>query len=391
MSAGFAARPPFTIALAVDAEQAKPSDSTGRLDCNATYEANLGLRPLARDIGELTGAELLAGARIALGKDFGPGDLTVLLACAPCTDFSRTKPANHLVDSPKNSLVVHCAEFVKALRPEFFLMENARELIRGNHPHHYRELAARLRELGYSVKGGVHLLTRYGLPQIRERALVVAWRDGPARDLDDLWEGYRIPDEAVTVRTALSQSGLPPVAAGEGPGADPMHVAPGFRLRDVRDRMAAIPPDGGSWVDLADHPEADRLLIDSMKERLARGDLGSHPDVYGRLWWDRPAVTIKRECAHVGNGRYAHPVEDRLLTVREMATLQGFPTTYRFPSASLANRYRHIGDAVPPLISYQLSALVAWMKTGERPTPADWVLPGCSLRPDDIQPTSNPR
>jgi DNA (cytosine-5)-methyltransferase 1 len=95
-------------------------------------------------------------------------------------------------------------------------------------------------------------------------------------------------------------------------------------------------------------------------------------------------VTIKRECAHVGNGRYGHPEQTRLLTVREMALLQGFPATYQFPSASLANRYRHIGDAVPPLISYQLSALVSWMKTGVRPTPADWILPGCSLRIDDV-------
>src|SRR3546814_8192147 len=74
----------------------------------------------------------------------------------------------------------------------------------------------------------------------------------------------------------------------------------------------------------------------------------------------------------VGNGRYAHPVEDRLLTVRAMASLQGFPLDYAFPSRSIANRYRHIGDAVAPIVSYQLSALVAWMKTGVRPAPEEW-------------------
>src|SRR3546814_9960851 len=75
-----------------------------------------------------------------------------------------------------------------------------------------------------------------------------------------------------------------------------------------------------------------------MTRRWISGDLGSHPDVYGRMRWDAPAPTIKRECAHVGNGRYAHPVEDRLLTVREMASLQGFPFDYAFPSRSIANR-----------------------------------------------------
>ena len=64
--------------------------------------------------------------------------------------------------------------------------------------------------------------------------------------------------------------------------------------------------------------------------RAAIRDLGSHPDVYGRLSRDQPAATIKRECGHIGNGRYAHPDQDRLCTVREMALLQGFPDDYAF-------------------------------------------------------------
>src|SRR3546814_17455495 len=115
-----------------------------------------------------------------------------------------------------------------------------------------------------------------------------------------------------------------------------------------------------------------------MTRRWVAGDLGSHPDVYGRMRWDAPAPTIKRECAHVGNGRYAHPVEDRLLTVREMASIQGFPFDYAFPSRSIANRYRHIGDAVQPIVSYQLSALVAWLKTGDRQATEAWILPNRS-------------
>ena len=106
-----------------------------------------------------------------------------------------------------------------------------------------------------------------------------------------------------------------------------------------------------------------------MKHRARLRDLGSHPDVYGRMWWDRWAVTIKRECGHIGNGRYAHPEQDRLCTVREMAILQGFPAGYTFVG-TLTNRYRHIGDAVPPLISYQLAALAQWMLTGRRPESA---------------------
>ena len=121
-----------------------------------------------------------------------------------------------------------------------------------------------------------------------------------------------------------------------------------------------------------------------MARRAASGDLGSHPDIYGRLWWDRPAVTIKRECGHIGNGRYAHPEQDRLCTVREMSILQGFPRDYRF-TGSLANMYRHIGDAVPPLISYQLAAPVP-VDPDRRPAgPEELILPGCHLAAGDLQ------
>ena len=105
----------------------------------------------------------------------------------------------------------------------------------------------------------------------------------------------------------ISHLAHPLLGAGERSPSDPMHLCPGFATDAVRRRIEATPADGGSWFDLAEHPRRDELLIHSMRDRLRRNDLGSHPDVYGRMAWDRPAPTIKRECAHVGNGRYAHP------------------------------------------------------------------------------------
>jgi DNA (cytosine-5)-methyltransferase 1 len=144
-----------------------------------------------------------------------------------------------------------------------------------------------------------------------------------------------------------------------------------------------VPHDGGSWADLIRCHDSSVLLTPAMSRRAAIGDLGSHPDIYGRLHWDKPAVTVKRECGHIGNGRYAHPEQDRLCSVREMSILQGFPRDYRLVG-SLANMYRHVGDAVPPLISYQLAGLSRWILTGERPAPEELILPGCHLGPADI-------
>lgn len=385
MSCGFARRPPFRLIAAVDAEMAKPCEGFGKLGCNSTYLANIGIEPLERNIAELDPGAFFAEIAARTNPPLRRGDLTAFLCCPPCTDFSRAKPTNHLLDSDKNSLVAKCADFVETMFPEFVLMENARELIRGNHPHHYRGFVRRLEELGYEIVGEIHILTKYGLPQIRERALVIASRIAPVKTLKDLWEGWAVEDKATTVRHAIGHLNSRPVRAGEPDPLDSMHQSPGFATDLVRQRIEAVPHDGGSWFDLAAHPKANELLIDSMRNRLQLNDLGSHPDVYGRMAWDKPAPTIKRECAHVGNGRYAHPEQTRLLTVREMALLQGFPEDYDFVSESLANRYRHIGDAVPPLISYQLSALVAWMKTNVRPQPEEWIMPGTSLRRSDIR------
>ncbi len=137
-------------------------------------------------------------------------------------------------------------------------------------------------------------------------------------------------------------------------------------------------------MDLLKRPDAKHLLTDSMKRIVAGKRFGSYPDVYGRMAWDKPAQTIKRECSHVGNGRYAHPEQDRLCTVREIAALQGFPDSFVFNGAALSNMYRHMGDAVPPLISYQLAHLAYWILTGEQPEIEEILLQGTHLSRMDL-------
>ncbi len=375
-SAGFARRPEFRIIGAVDLQLAKPGGGQGASDCNGTYYANHGIQPLNRDMMTLGPREFAAITGLR------PGSLDVMISCAPCTHLSRTNPDNHIEDRPENTLIGRSGDFAAHLLPDLFFMENARELIMCNHRHHHQALVKRLRQAGYDVRSAIHVLDRFGLPQMRERALVVASRIGPARTLEDMWQGWTVRPGSATVRTAFQRL---TEWQREHPVDPDGNVHPGISPAVLK-RLAATPPDGGGWADVARNPGTRDLCTTDCLRRWKAGNLGSHPDVYGRMWWDRPAPTIKRECAHVGNGRYMHPALDRLLTVREMATLQGFPYDYQFPAKSVANRYRHIGDAVPPLIAHQMSALAKWMKTGIRPGPADWVMPGTALRIEDIIP-----
>lgn len=367
MSLGFHRHGSFHLIAAADAEIGKPSMGSGSLQCNSTYEANMGFAPCRIDLSRVSPDDLRH--HLNLTSDM---KVDVLSVCPPCTGFSRANPENHVRDDPRNSLVKRAADFAKALDADVVVMENARELLRGNFSDHFAQFRSSMDRAGYEVYAKSYVLTRFGLPQIRERAIVIAAkRHFKMRTLDDLWNGFVVEDSKKTVRAAFASIPL------DSPGIDDF---PAIADGRVMDRLNAIPRDGGSWIELVTHPRSEELLTPAMKRLIARNRLGSHPDVYGRMWWNRPAPTIKRECAHIGNGRYAHPTENRLCSVREMAALQGFPSDFKFVGTSLANQYRHIGDAVPPLVSFQLANVCEWILTGKRRFPKDSLLPGTHLK-----------
>jgi DNA (cytosine-5)-methyltransferase 1 len=376
-SYGFKANDRFRIVGAADAEIGKPSTGTGAIDCNTTYFANIGVAPVSADLGTIHPEELSQMLGVQPGID-------VLIACPPCTGFTRTVAHNHLRDDPRNSLVARVADYAAWFAPQVIFVENARELIRGRFSHHYERLRTSLESIGYTVQGDVHMLTRFGLPQQRERSMILAVRDGlDLLRMENLWRGFTVDEKATHVRRAIWD--LPAIESGHTHSNDAAHtstLSEGLALQRIR----AIPPNGGSWADLLGDFETERFMIPAMWRTVERGRLNHFCDVYGRMTWDRPAPTIKRECAHVGNGRYTHPEQDRLCTVREMAILQGFPRHYKFPVASRKNAYRNIGDAVPPLISYQVAKLIEWILTGRRPEGEELMLPGTHLSRSDILP-----
>jgi DNA (cytosine-5)-methyltransferase 1 len=371
MSYGFQKHTSFEVIAAADAEVGKPSAGKGKLQCNSTYFKNIGLVPARLDLMAVAPDKLRS--KLAMSDE---QHIAVLATCPPCTGFSRANPENHLRDDKRNSLVRRSAQFAVALSVDIVVMENARELIRGNFKDHYEWFREHLESHGYNVFGRTYMLSRFGLPQIRERAIVIAAKQYlPLHTLDSLWDGWGVADEALTVKRAFEM-----ISAD----ADGFDLYPDFSSDIVRRRIAAIPKDGGSWMDLLRRRDADELLTDAMKRIVAHKRFGSYPDVYGRMAWDKPAPTIKRECSHVGNGRYVHPEKDRLCSVREMAALQGFPNDFVLNGAALSYMYRHIGDAVPPLISYQLAHLAHWLLTGKQPQIKDMLLPGTNLRQSDI-------
>jgi DNA (cytosine-5)-methyltransferase 1 len=113
-------------------------------------------------------------------------------------------------------------------------------------------------------------------------------------------------------------------------------------------RLRKTQKDGGSWLDWADDKD--------LKRKKYRG-IG-FIDNYGRMSWDKPAPTITTKFTSISNGRFAHPVENRGISLREGATLQTFPKRYIFPHERLSVSARIIGNAVPPLFAKKLAQTI---------------------------------
>lgn len=352
MSAGFIASngigPFFKLVAAADIDPV----------ANQTYEANLGLRPHCESVAELAkNARRLQSLLRSSGRR--SGHPLVLIGCAPCQGFSSHRNSKGMED-PRNSLVVDFARIARSLSPDVVIMENVPELLTHRNWPILSQARKILETCGYRVHVSIHNMAMFGLPQERFRALIIAMRRS-FRPPD----GFLSRDRFRSVRDAIAH--LPAVAAGERHPNDPMHYSAGHSESTIR-TIQAVPKDGGSRpLDVG--PECLRRI--AHKQGRA-----AYEDVYGRLYWDRPAITITAYARNPASGRFVHPLQDRGLTVREAAMLQGFPGGYWF-AGTLDERFRQIGNAVPPPFSAYLALhLLGEMLVRERRAELSTSSPG---------------
>lgn len=350
MSAGFSAVnglvPAYRAVAAIDIDGV----------ANTSYKANLGLAPSAEDISLLARRRerLEAVLRSAGWRREEP---FVLIGCAPCQGFSSHRNEAGRKD-PRNSLFVDFARVAASLRPAAIVMENVPELLTVQYWPFVQEVRQILERVGYYVHVSVHNMAEYGVPQERFRALIVAM---PRPFLPPT--GFLDRDSFRTVRDAIGH--LPRVAAGEAHPKDPIHCSAGHKESTLR-TIRAVPKDGGNRPENVGPPCLSRAKL--------KNGRAVYEDVYGRLFWDRPAITITAYARNPASGRYVHPAQDRGLTVREAALLQGFPNDYWF-AGSLDQRFRQVGNAVPPIFAGYIGAYLLGELLG-KDVPAEKFTPG---------------
>jgi DNA (cytosine-5)-methyltransferase 1 len=117
-----------------------------------------------------------------------------------------------------------------------------------------------------------------------------------------------------------------------------------------RKRYRAIPDEGMNRFDL------QRIAPELTPQCWIRKKTGG-TDLFGRLWWDRPSVTIRTEFFKPEKGRYLHPKQHRPITHREAARFQSFPDEFRFIGSKIEIA-KQIGNAVPPLLAARVADIV---------------------------------
>jgi DNA (cytosine-5)-methyltransferase 1 len=290
--------------------------------CEYPYTVNNNAKFLLKSVEDISGQEIESFYR--------KGGIRLLAGCAPCQTFSMyNQKANQ--DDKRWWLLKEFSRLISETTPELITMENVPNLVNQNV---FNDFLNDLSALGYFVSYGIVNSHEYGVPQHRNRLVLLGSLFGPV----NLLEPSILGERKKTVREAISD--LPPINSGEVHPEDPLHQCAG--LNDINLRRIRSSRPGGTWRDW----EPD-LIADCHKKETGK----TYPSVYGRMTWDDPAPTMTTQFYGFGNGRFGHPEQDRAISLREGAIFQSFPIDYKFvpPGEPIIRKSigRLIGNAVP--------------------------------------------
>jgi DNA (cytosine-5)-methyltransferase 1 len=302
------------------------------------------------------------------------GPVDVVVGGPPCQGFSSIRPFRNLTErDPRNSLVEHYVLMLIALRPKWFVFENVVGLVSHENGAKLDAIITAFSEAGYKVSWRILNAASFGVPQNRERVVIVGNRVGiefdwprPTHHTDyrsmagrraellrsePLFDGHLEP--AISLIDAIGD--LPPVAAGaEESRYVPSRTTPYQQY--IRDGATEL-----TWHRATRH--SDKMMeiirhagssIASLPEGMVTSGFSS---CYSRLDADRPSNTITVNFVHPSSNRCIHPYQDRALTPREGARIQSFPDTFTF-CGTTAQVVKQIGNAVPPKLGQVIASQI---------------------------------
>ena len=340
-----------------------------------TFQQNhTGAAGMCGDIRKIRRAQVEDATRLV--RD----EVDVIVGGPPCQGFSSIRPFRSTNDDdPRNSLFEEYASFVNYFRPRVFVLENVVGLATHKDGETIEIMQECFRAVGYNCEWRLLNAANYGVPQKRERLIMIGGRDGvkpvfpqPTHHFSGPTIGYRdatrvvrtnggdlftppLPN-AITVLDAISD--LPPLESGE--------KITSYQQPPKNDFQAAR---RNSAVELKLHnaTEHTRKMLEIIRhsgkniESIPRNLIKSgFSTSYSRLDGDSPSVTLTVNFVHPASNRCIHPIQNRALTPREGARIQSYDDTFDF-AGNRTQVVKQIGNAVPPLLGKAIAGAVAEM------------------------------
>jgi DNA (cytosine-5)-methyltransferase 1 len=308
--------------------------------CEETYITNINeTKFICADIFKLT--ETALEEELSLQKK---DDNLILIGCSPCQFWSIINTDKTKSKESKN-LLIEFGRFVKHFVPGYVVVENVPGVLRRKEESGLEDLVKWLESNEYKVHHRVHNVNNYGVPQNRKRFTLIANRI-TNKELEPVIHHGKKP----TTRDVIGEhNDFIPIEAGHRDKTTFLHTVPSLSEINKR-RLKKVKKDGGDRFGFAGDPE--------LQLKCFIGKEKSFKDTFGRLWWDKPSSTITTKFFSISNGRFAHPEEDRALSIREGAVLQSFPRDYIFKGSSIANIAKMIGNAVPPVYAEAIAKAI---------------------------------
>lgn len=339
LSYGFAQMPEFNIIAANEIEK----------DISIAYtKNNPNVKMLNCDINNLT-EEML---KTVLNGE----KIDIVVGGPPCQSYSTL--GKRQMDERAN-LFKQYKRILNILKPYAFVFENVAGILSMDKGKLFKQIKFEFEEIGYDLKYKLLNSADYGVPQQRERVILVGIKGKNNFQYPEPTHGKGLKPY-VTLKDAIGD--LPRIKGGETKEKYDKTIENEF-LQFVRE-------EGTNNVTEHSAPKNGEHLVkimEMLKDGQTKDDLpenirpkSGYGNTYAKLWWEKPSTTITRNFACPSSSRCIHPRDSRAMTIREGARLQSFPDNYKFYGSDSMKRLE-IGNAVPPLLSVAIAK--AMLKT----------------------------
>lgn len=277
---------------------------------------------------------------IALAKK---ENINMIIGGPPCQGFSL-KGKKLGLDDKRNFLFLEFIDIVKEINPEVFVIENVKNLIKACDGYFIKQILQRFNSLSYIVNYGTLNAKNFGIPQNRERAIIIGSKS----------KSIELPikeEKIVSVKDAISDLAYLNSSQGEFESSYKMPIQSDYQKK-LRGKNEV----------LYNHKATShsKIALEKLSLIPAEGDKSSLPielhgkqkfkTTWSRLVWNEISPTIDTRFDTPSNGKNSHPVLNRAITAREAARIQSFPDNFIFLGKKVSI-CKQVGNAVPPLLA----------------------------------------